>query len=45
MISWQEANKTTLVWVLDLENGIVYSNTLHPDGTFLLSKGTLKRLP
>jgi molybdenum cofactor biosynthesis MoaF-like protein len=45
MISWQEANKTTLVWVLDLENGIVYSNTLQPDGTFLLSKGTLKRLP
>lgn len=45
MISWQEANKTTVVWVLDLENGIVYANTLQADGTFLRSKGTLKRLP
>lgn len=44
MISWQEASKTTVVCVLDLENGIAYINTVRPDGTFLRIKGTLKRL-
>ena len=45
MISWQEASKTTVVWVLDLENGILFTNTLRPDGTFHRSNGTLKKLP
>jgi hypothetical protein len=44
MISWQEASKTTVVHLVDFENGIVYANTTLSDGTFLRMKGTLKRL-
>ena len=44
MISWQEASKTTVVWILDLENSILFTNTLRPDGTFHRGNGTLKKL-
>jgi hypothetical protein len=44
MISWQEANKATMVSVGDFENGIVYTSVTRSDGTFLRLKGTLKRL-
>jgi hypothetical protein len=44
MIAWQEASRKTHVWVLDLENAIVYSNTLQPDGTLISGNGPLKRL-
>jgi molybdenum cofactor biosynthesis MoaF-like protein len=43
MLSWQEANKTTVVSVGDFENGIIYTNATRSDGTFLRMQGTLKR--
>jgi hypothetical protein len=43
MISWQEANKTTVVSVGDFENEIIYTNATRSDGTFLRMQGTLKR--
>lgn len=44
MFSWQEASKTTVVHVVDFENGTVYANITRSDATFLRLKGTLKRL-
>ena len=44
MISWQEAEKTTVVHVEDFENGIVHTNVTLPNGVFLRRSGTLKKL-
>jgi hypothetical protein len=44
MISWQEADKTTVVHVEDFENGIVHTNVTEPNGVFLRRSGTLKKL-
>jgi hypothetical protein len=44
MISWQEADKTTVVHVEDFENGIVHTNVTEPNGAFLRRSGTLKKL-
>ena len=35
----------TVLWVLDLENGMLFVNTVRPDGTLHRSTGTLKKLP
>ena len=44
MISWQEANKTTVVHVEDFENGIVHTNVTEPRGAFIRRSGTLKNV-
>jgi hypothetical protein len=44
LFSWQEASKTTVVHVVDFENGVVYANSTQPGGAFLRMKGILKRL-
>ncbi len=42
MISWQEADKTTVVHVEDFECGIVHTNVTEPRGGFIRCSGTLK---
>jgi hypothetical protein len=41
LVTWQEANKTTVVQVEDFERKVILTNITRPDGTFLQSKGTL----
>jgi len=40
LVSWQEANKTTVVQVQDFDRGVIFTNITRPDGTFLQAKGT-----
>ena len=40
LVTWQEANKTTVVQVQDFGRGAIFTNITRPDGTFLQSKGT-----
>ena len=40
LVTWQEANKTTVVQVQDFDRGEIFTNITRPDGTFLQSKGT-----
>jgi hypothetical protein len=40
LVSWQEANKTTVVQVQEFDRGTIFTNITRPDGTFLQSKGT-----
>lgn len=40
MVTWQEANKTTVVQVEDFAQKVIYTNITRPDGTFLQSRGT-----
>ena len=44
LISWQEADKTTVVHVQDFENGIVHTNITERRGAFLRRSGTLKQV-
>ncbi len=44
MISWQEADRTTVVHVEDFENGIVHTNVTEPRGVFIRRRGTLKKV-
>ncbi len=44
MISWQEADRTTVVDVVDLENGIVHTNVTELRGIFIRRRGTLKKV-
>jgi hypothetical protein len=44
MITWQEADRTTVVHVQDFENGIVHTYVTEPNGAFLCASGTLKKL-
>jgi len=44
MISWQEADQTTVVHVEDYENGIVHTNVTKPRGSFIRFSGTLKKV-
>jgi molybdenum cofactor biosynthesis MoaF-like protein len=44
MISWQEADKTTVVHIEDFENGIVHTNVTEPNKVFIRRSGTLKKL-
>jgi len=44
MISWQEADRTTVVHVEDYENGIVHTNVTEPRGVFIRRRGTLKKV-
>jgi hypothetical protein len=44
MVSWQEADKTTVVHVEDFKNGIVHTNVTGPNGIFLRRSGTWKRV-
>jgi putative methionine-R-sulfoxide reductase with GAF domain len=44
LISWQEADKTTVVDVADFENGIVHTIVTESNGVFLRRSGTLKPL-
>lgn len=41
MVTWQEADKTTVTHVEDFGAGVVYTNITMPDFTFLNLKGTL----
>ena len=40
LVTWQEANKTTVVQVQDFDRGAIFTNITRPDGTFLQSTGT-----
>lgn len=44
LVTWQEANKTTVVQVEDFANGVIFTNITRPDGTFLQNKGTFSEL-
>ena len=44
MISWQEADKTTVVHIQDIEYGIVHTNVTEPNGVFINHSGTLKEV-
>lgn len=44
LVTWQEANKTTVVSVEDFSRRIMFSNITRADGTFLQSKGTFIEL-
>ncbi len=44
MISWQEADKTTVVHIEDFANGIAHTNVTEPNGVFLRRSGTLKEV-
>ncbi|HZP86964.1 MAG TPA: hypothetical protein VFB54_09080 [Burkholderiales bacterium] len=44
LITWQEANKTTVVSVEDFGQRIMFSNITRADGTFLQAKGTFIEL-
>jgi hypothetical protein len=44
MVSWQEADQTTVVHLEDYENGIVHTNVTKPRGGFLRNSGTLKKV-
>ena len=45
LVTWQEANKTTVVQVEDFERKVILTNITRPDGTFLQSKGTFVEMP
>ncbi len=45
LVSWQEADKTTVVHVQDFENGIVHTNVTEPNGIFIRHSGILTELP
>lgn len=40
LVTWQEANKTTVVQVQDFTRSAVFTNITRPDGTFLQSRGS-----
>ena len=44
MVTWTEADKTTVTHVEDFENGVAHTNITQPDHTFLNLAGTLRRL-
>ncbi len=44
MMSWQEADKTTVVYIADFEKGIVHTNVTEHNGVFIRRSGTLKQL-
>ncbi len=44
LVSWQEANKSTVVEVQDFENGTVFANATMPDLSFERLKGNLTEL-
>jgi hypothetical protein len=39
MVSWQEANKTTVVQIQDYAQKIIYTNLTMPDGSFIQLQG------
>jgi len=41
MVTWQEADKTTVVHVEDYENNVIYTNITNPDNTFEKFKGSV----
>lgn len=41
LVSWQEANRTTVVCVQDFGKGVVHTHITRSDGTFLTASGTL----
>ncbi len=43
MISWQEADKTTVVHIQDFENGIVHTNVTEPNGVFITPQRHVER--
>src|SRR5258708_40025591 len=43
MISWQEADRTTVVHVEDFENGIVHTNVTEPRGGINRPRGPVKK--
>ena len=44
LVTWQEANKTTVVQVEDFARKAIFTNITRPDGTFLQSRGTFVEL-
>ena len=44
LISWQEADKTTVIHLEDFENGIVHTNIIKSRGGFIRRSGTLKQV-
>ncbi|HEX3641893.1 MAG TPA: hypothetical protein VHV10_11430 [Ktedonobacteraceae bacterium] len=44
IVTWKEADGSTVVHVEDFAKGIVFSNVTLPDGTFLHFKGTLTKV-
>lgn len=44
LITWQEANGTTVTQVHDYENETIYSNWTSREGEFTNLKGTLKKV-
>jgi hypothetical protein len=40
MVSWQEANKATVVQIQDYAQKIIYTNLTLPDGSFIQLKGS-----
>lgn len=45
LVTWQEANKTTVVQVEDFARKVIFTNITRPDGTFIQSRGTFVELP
>jgi hypothetical protein len=45
LVTWQEANKATVVQVEDFERKAIITNMARPDGTFLQSKGAFVEVP
>lgn len=45
VVSWQEANKTTVVHVEDFARDAVVTNITRADGTFLQARGSFAELP
>ena len=44
IVTWQEANKTTVVQVEDFTKKLIFTNVTRPDGTFLQSRGTFEEV-
>lgn len=44
MVTWTEADKTTVTHVEDFENGAVHTNITGPDHTFLNLSGSWKKV-
>ena len=44
LITWQEANKTTVVQVEDFASGVIFTNITRADGTFIQDKGTFSEI-
>jgi nitrite reductase/ring-hydroxylating ferredoxin subunit len=42
MVTWQEADKTTVVHIEDYDQYMIYTNITNPDQTFLKFRGTFK---